>query len=72
MNYTDIILKLLSKRESVACSEDSLISDFSDKDDPAEAFKLWCSTHKIIIIRNPEEKNIILAKEPKPVNKKTK
>jgi hypothetical protein len=65
-------MKLLSKRESVACSEDSLISDFSDKENPAEAFKEWCASHKIIIIRNPDEKNIILAKEPKPSLKKTK
>ncbi len=72
MNYTDLILKLLSKRESIACSEDSLISDFSDKENPSEAFIEWCAAHKIVIIRNPSEKNIILAREPKATSKKTK
>ena len=72
MNYTDIILKLLSKRESVSCSEDSLIGDFSDKEDPAAAFKQWCNAHKIVIIRNPDEKNIILTKESNTFSKKTK
>jgi hypothetical protein len=71
MNYTDIILKLLSKRESISCSEDSLISDFSDNENPAAAFKQWCNAHKLVIIRNPDEKNIILEKESYSFSKKT-
>jgi hypothetical protein len=66
MNYIEIIMKLLANRESVSCSEDSILSDFSDNEDPAKAFNEWCKDHSIIVTRNPNEKNIVLSKDLNP------
>ena len=65
MNYRDIILKLLRKRQNVSIVEDIVLADFANADDPKAAFEKWCEFNHIHIERNPGERSVILSKIPK-------
>jgi hypothetical protein len=62
MTYRDIILKLLKKRPSVSIVEEFALNDFSNAEDPKEAFEKWCSQYHIHIERLPGERTITLSK----------
>ena len=42
-------MKLLANRESVSCSEDSLLSEFNDNENPVDAFNEWCLVHVLLL-----------------------
>jgi hypothetical protein len=62
MNYRDIVLKLLKKRQSVSIVEDFILSDFSNSEDPRSAFEKWCALYHITVERNAGERTITLSK----------
>jgi hypothetical protein len=62
MNYRDIILKLLRKRDSISIIEDLVLADFTNSDDPKAAFEKWCAQYHIKIERSPGERTIVLTK----------
>lgn len=62
MNYRDVVLKLLRKRDELQVLEDVMLADFSNAEDPLAAFEKWCSQYYIKIIRQPNSRRITLQK----------
>jgi hypothetical protein len=66
MNYRDVVLRLLKKRNRVNVVEEIMLADFSTAADPHAAFEKWCTMYYIEIKRTPGIKTIVLEKRPKP------
>jgi hypothetical protein len=47
MGYREIILIVLSSRESLICKEDRLLNDFNYNVNPQVSFQAWCSDNAI-------------------------
>lgn len=63
MNYTDIILSLLQKRNSIVCLQDLLFNEFKDFENPKKAFENWCKENSIIYTFHPNKRIQLSAKE---------
>jgi|WetSurMetagenome_2_1015567.scaffolds.fasta_scaffold295343_3 hypothetical protein len=62
MNYRDIVLKLLKKRNSITIVEGLILADFSNAPNPKAAFEKWCRHCYIEITRVPGDNHVTLTK----------